>query len=149
MVNGLERFVFRAPIALYRVGLGGVLGSRFLLLEHVGRTSGEVRQTVLEVLETGDDGVPVIASGFGESSHWFKNVSANPDVWFTRRRTRTHATARRLDHPQAVDVFERYRVDHARAAKALGNRIGVSLVDDLDTAAERLPLFRLEPLADG
>jgi len=148
-MNRFKRFVLRAPIGLYRVGLGGLLGNRFLLLEHVGRTSGEMRQTVLEVLETDDDGAPVIASGFGVTSQWFKNVSANPDVWFTRRRTRTRATAQRLDHVQAVEVFERYRVDHARAAKALGSRIGVSLIDGLDTAAEGIPLFRLEAQPAG
>ena len=134
----------RAPIGLYRIGLGGVLGKRFLLLEHIGRSSGQVRQTVLEVLET-DDSAPVIASGFGERSQWCKNITANPDVWFTRGRTRTHAKAARLEHEDAVRVFERYRRDHTRAAKVLGNRIGVSLVDDLDGAAEKLPLFRLLP----
>lgn len=76
-MNRFQRFVMRAPIGLYRVGLGGVLGSRFLLLEHVGRNSEQLRSTALEVLETGDDGAPVIASGFGESSQWYKNVSAN------------------------------------------------------------------------
>ena len=144
-MNPLQRFFFRAPLGLYRVGLGGLLGSRFLQLEHVGRTSGELRRTVLEVLETGDDGAPVIASGFGEGSQWFKNVSADPDVWVTRGRTRTAASADRLDHAAALDVFERYRVDHARSAKVLGERLGVSLVDDLDTAAEKIPLFRLNP----
>ena len=61
----------------------------------------------------------------------------------TRKRTRTRATGVRLDHDEAVETFERYRVNHARAAKVLGSRIGVSLVDDLNTAANRLPLFRL------
>ena len=141
----IQRFLFRAPIGLYRVGLGGLLGNRFLQLEHVGRNSGETRRTVLEVLETDDDGCPVIASGFGEGSQWFKNVSADPEVWFTQGRTRTAATAGRLDRGRALEVFERYRVNHARAAKVLGKRIGVSLVDDLETAAEQLPLFRLGP----
>lgn len=131
-MNTLQRFFFRAPIGLYRVGLGGLLGSRFLLLEHRGRTSGELRQVVLEVLETDDDGNPVIASGFGEGSQWFKNVTADPNVWVTRTRTRTAATANRLDDGDALAVFERYRVDHPRAAKALGGRLDVSLVDDLD-----------------
>lgn len=147
-MNRFQRFLMRAPIGLYGVGLGGILGSRFLLLEHLGRSSGRLRKTVLEVLETDADGAPVIASGFGESSQWYKNVSADSDVWFTQRRTRSPATARRLDRHQALEVFERYRIDHARAAKVLGKRIGVSLVDDPETAADKLPLFRLEPRSD-
>ncbi len=148
-MNRLKRFFFRAPVGLYRVGLGGVLGSRFLLLEHTGRTSGQLRSTVLEVLETGDDGAPVIASGFGESSQWYKNVTADPSVWMTRGRTRTTATAVRLDHDEALAVFERYRVDHPRAAKMLGERIGVSMIDDPEDAAAKLPLFRLVADDDG
>lgn len=128
---------------LYRARLGGLLGGRFLLLEHVGRSSGLTRKTVLEVVENTDDGSPVIVSGFGEASHWFKNVSADPEVWLTRGRERTRATAVRLDRDEARSVFERYRIDHPRAAKAIGKRIGVSLVDDLDAAARQLPLFQL------
>ncbi len=135
----------RAPIGLYRVGLGGLLGSRFVLLEHRGRRSGLLRSTVLEVLEMGDGGAPIVASGFGEASQWCKNVMADGNVWFTRGRTRSQATAQRLEFEEALEVFERYRVNHPRAAKVLGNRIGVSLVDDLGTAAKELPLFRLGP----
>jgi deazaflavin-dependent oxidoreductase (nitroreductase family) len=144
-MNRVQRFVFRAPISLYRLGLGGVLGSRFLLLEHRGRTSGQLRQVALEVLETSEGGAPVIASGFGDASQWFKNVSVDSDVFFTRGRTRIAARAHRLDKSDAVGVFERYSAAHARAAKALGKRIGVSLVDDLQTAAGKIPLFRLVP----
>lgn len=143
-MNRFQRLLFRAPIGLYRVGLGGLLGKRFLLLEHVGRKSGVQRRTVLEVLETGHDGVPAIASGFGEKSQWCKNVMANPEVHVTRGRTRTPATADRLDHADAVEVFERYRVNHPKAAKALGGRIGVSF-DDVDAAAAKIPIFRLRP----
>ena len=42
----LRRALFRAPIWLYRLGLGGLLGGRFLLLTHTGRTSGRPRQVV-------------------------------------------------------------------------------------------------------
>ncbi|HTM84573.1 MAG TPA: nitroreductase family deazaflavin-dependent oxidoreductase, partial [Mycobacterium sp.] len=38
----------RAPIWLYRARLGALLGSRLLMLEHRGRTSGARRYVVLE-----------------------------------------------------------------------------------------------------
>lgn len=144
-MNRLKRLIMRSPIGLYRMRLGGLLGSRFLLLEHTGRNSGLPRKTVLEVLETGEDAAPIIASGFGERSQWCRNISIDPEIWITRGRTRTRAQAQRLDHTQARAVFERYRINHARAAKMLGGRIGVSLVDDLESAAEKLPLFRVAP----
>ena len=49
--KGFNRLMFRAPIWLYRLGLGWMLGKRFLLLNHTGRESGLPRQTVLEVVD--------------------------------------------------------------------------------------------------
>jgi hypothetical protein len=37
------RWVVRTPIGLYRAGLGFVFGSRLLMLEHRGRSSGARR----------------------------------------------------------------------------------------------------------
>lgn len=38
--TGLSRILFRAPIWLYRRGLGWLLGKRFLLINHIGWKSG-------------------------------------------------------------------------------------------------------------
>jgi deazaflavin-dependent oxidoreductase (nitroreductase family) len=143
----LNRFFMRAPLGLYRLGLGGLLGKRFLRLEHTGNKTGLPRQTVLEVVGIDNTKAPIVASGYGERSHWYRNVTANPEVAFTLGRKRVVATAERLDHTDAVAVLDRYRTNHARAAKVIGARLGVSLVDDLDTAAAKLPLFRLVPRA--
>jgi hypothetical protein len=45
------RAVVRAPIWLYRHRAGWLLGSRMLMLEHVGRRSGVPRYVCLEVVE--------------------------------------------------------------------------------------------------
>src|SRR5690606_12262413 len=45
------RSLVRAPIALYKAGLGWLLGSRILMLEHRGRSSGLRRYVCLEVVE--------------------------------------------------------------------------------------------------
>lgn len=42
-------WLVRAPIGIYKAGAGHVLGSRFVMLEHVGRKSGSTRHVVLEV----------------------------------------------------------------------------------------------------
>ena len=47
---GALRLAFRLPIYLYRLDLGWMLGHRFLLFVHLGRKSGLLRETVLEVL---------------------------------------------------------------------------------------------------
>ncbi len=141
----LRRFFYRSPIALYRLRLGGLLGGRFILLEHLGRRSGQWRTAVLEVVERADDGGVLIVSGFGAGSQWCRNLTANPGVWFTLGRDRTRATARRLDPDETEALLDRYRQTNPRAAKTLSSRIGTSLVDDLATAAEKLPAFHLVP----
>ena len=48
--RGWKAKLWRAPIWFYRIGLGGLFGKRFLLLNHIGRVSGQIRQAVVEVV---------------------------------------------------------------------------------------------------
>lgn len=75
------RFLFRIPVYIYRLGLGGIFGGRLLVLYHRGRVTGRQRQTVLEVVshDITDDSY-VVASGFGTSSMWYRNVIQTPEV---------------------------------------------------------------------
>lgn len=144
LVTGMRRRLMRAPLGLYRAGLGWVLGRRFLRLEHTGRRSGARREAVLEVAgEIG--GSPVVVSGYGTASDWYRNVVADPRVGVTWGRRSFPAEARRLDPAEAGEVLRRYRDDHPRAAAVLGDRLGVSLVDDPAGAAAALPAFVLQP----
>src|SRR5699024_11419300 len=69
----IPRRIARAPIALYRLGLGGLLGRRFVLLEHRGRRSGQIRQVVLETISVDPEVIHVV-SGYGEQAQWLRNV---------------------------------------------------------------------------
>ncbi|HZD55150.1 MAG TPA: nitroreductase family deazaflavin-dependent oxidoreductase, partial [Anaerolineales bacterium] len=72
--TGLARLALRAPIWIYRLGLGKLLGNRFLELTHIGRKSGLPRHTVLEVVRYDPaNGIYYIAVGFGKHSDWYKN----------------------------------------------------------------------------
>src|SRR5918911_827984 len=46
----VARLILRCPVVVYRLGFGWLLGHQFLLLTHVGRRTGRVRETVLKVL---------------------------------------------------------------------------------------------------
>ena len=48
--RGLKAIPWRMPIWIYRLGLGGLMGKKLLLLYHIGRKSGEQRQAVLELV---------------------------------------------------------------------------------------------------
>lgn len=73
------KVLFDAPAWLYRVGLGRLLGKRFLALTHRGRRSGKLYETVLEVLHF-DPATheSVVASAYGTGADWYRNLQAEP-----------------------------------------------------------------------
>ncbi|WP_280232523.1 nitroreductase family deazaflavin-dependent oxidoreductase [Nocardia cyriacigeorgica] len=128
------RWFVRAPIVVFRARLGFLFGGRLLLLEHIGRTSGQVRYVVLETVDRPDTDTVVIASGFGESSQWYRNLLAEPRCrvsigW----RYRTAAMARMLDIEETAAVLAGYRVRHPKAYQELSGVIAETTGRDIDT----------------
>jgi deazaflavin-dependent oxidoreductase (nitroreductase family) len=117
-----------------------------LLLEHRGRRTGKVRRTVLEVTGV-REGAPIVVSGFGQTSDWFRNVTADPMVDVTWGLDTFPARARRLEHDEAVAHFATYQAKHPTATKQLAGRLGVPVDRDPEIAAEALPAFALEQAA--
>jgi deazaflavin-dependent oxidoreductase (nitroreductase family) len=103
------RPLMRAPIWIYKARAGAVLGSRLLMLEHIGRKSGVRRYVVLEVVDRPSPDTYLIASGFGDKAQWFRNVQANPRVRvFAGSRAPAPATARILTQPEADRALDTY-----------------------------------------
>jgi deazaflavin-dependent oxidoreductase (nitroreductase family) len=142
----LQRLLFRAPVGLYRAKLGFLLGKRFLMLEHVGRKSGETRRTVLEVVFDTDEAT-YVAAAWGSKAHWLQNIEANPDVTFHVGAKRYETTAAIVDNSEARDVMAAYAAAHP---KALGRLASFMLDDPEDTpeeqaaqVADSIPIVRL------
>lgn len=139
------RWFVRAPIWLYRAGLGFVFGSRLLLLEHIGRTSGARRYVVLEVVDRPRPGRYVVASGFGGRAQWFRNVRANPHV---RVSVAGHgprpAAARLLEPAEAAATLRRYASAHPRAWAKLRPVLEETLGAEIGEDHTDLPLVALD-----
>ena len=147
---GLTRLLFRIPIHVYRLRLGWLFGSRLLLLNHIGRVSGRSRQTILEVAEHDGDSF-VVASGWGPTAAWYRNILHTPDVTI-QVGTRTIAvTAIPLDKEQGAQVFVRYGSRHRTVAKYVLARVLGFSVDgsdaDFRAVGQRLPFVRFVPRA--
>lgn len=109
------RSLVRAPIALYKAGLGWLLGSRILMLEHRGRSSGLRRYVCLEVVERPSPDRIVIVSGFGERAQWYRNLKAHPQCFVsTGSLRRAPATARLLSDEESAQALGRYRAARPR-----------------------------------
>ncbi len=147
----LARLLYRAPIALYRAGLGFLLGSRFMMLVHRGRRSGRRRETVLEVIRHEDEPRRyLVASGFGRGSDWYRNVLASPEVEVCVGRRRSPARARELPLDEAAEELRRYAVDHPLAARAIARILGVPFdgsPEQIRALAERVPIVELRTVS--
>lgn len=147
--RGATHLAFRAPVWLYRIRLGWLLGGRFLELTHTGRKSGKRRHTVLEVVHYDRaTGVYTIASGFGERSDWYPNILKDPHVEVRCGRRQVTATAVPLMPQEAGAVLVGYARAHRRAFRALVRFMGYRVDGteaDIHALGEYVRLFALTP----
>ncbi len=148
--HGPLRLLLRAPIWLYRLHLGWLLGHRFLMLTHTGRRSGQPRRTVLEVVgRDRTSGTYYIASGWGERSDWLRNVEKTPLVEASVAGKHFAATALRLPVDEAASVLFDYASHHPLAFRELaGLMAGRKLQpteEDCRILAAAVPLVALRP----
>ncbi len=77
-VSPRAKKLLRAPARLYGWHAGWILGRRFLRLTHVGRCSGRLYQTILEVIgENRESGELIVVAGFGCTADWYRNLQAS------------------------------------------------------------------------
>lgn len=124
----VTRFIYRLPIWLYRLGLGGLLGRRFLLINHVGRKSGRLHQTVVEV--AGHDaasGTYLVASGYGPRADWYRNLRHEPNVTIQVGGKRLAVRAEHLSPEASGEAMVAYARRHPVAARSLARTLGLDL----------------------
>jgi len=122
---GLRRLAYRLPIAIYRARLGWILGARFLLLQHRGRRSGALRETVLEVVRSDRErGVWYVVSAWGERAQWLLNLRAEPRVRIETAGRMRSAEAREVSSEEAEEVIADYGRRHPHAMRWLARHLG-------------------------
>lgn len=148
-VTGFKRFLFRAPLFLYRIGLGGLLGRRFLLLNHTGRKSGRSRQSVLEVVNYDQaSDTFYIASGFGKKSDWYLNILAQPTVSIQVGWRKVLVTAVPLTPEESGQAMVEYARRYPIAAKNLGRVIGYNVSTEAEfrqVGRDSIPFIAMKP----
>lgn len=119
-LTGLVRWLFRAPIALYRWHLGWLLGQRFLLLTHRGRKSGLARQAVLEVLRYDrTTGESTVIAGLGPRADWYRNIQACPALEVQTGRRRYRPQQHLLSSDEAVRFLTTWERQHPLEARLM------------------------------
>lgn len=147
--RGLARLALRLPIGLYRLGLGGLLGTRFLLLTHTGRKSGLRRRTVLEVVRYDKATTTfIVAAGFGPGSDWYRNIRIDPRVTVDCGGRRREMRAVFLPAERTGDELVDYNRRHPLAMRELASWMGTRLDGteaDVRALGERLAMVAFSP----
>lgn len=146
--HGLLRWFLRSPIFLYRIGLGRILGERFLLLKHTGRKSGEQRQAVIEVIghQQSNDTYYVV-SGWGKSSNWYRNLQHQPRASIQVGRRHLSVYAENCPIDEGVEVLQNYIQRSPTAAKGLSRVLGIDLTDSSPDSLRKIILDQLPIMA--
>jgi deazaflavin-dependent oxidoreductase (nitroreductase family) len=137
--NPIVRALFRFPIALFRLRLGGVFAGRLLLLETVGRSTGRVRRSVIEVARADPAARQYwVVAGWGRGSDWYRNALAHPPRLVDTGRDRIVTPAvHELDEAERLELLRDYQTRNPRIAKALGERLlGKDFTADADALRE-------------
>jgi deazaflavin-dependent oxidoreductase (nitroreductase family) len=143
------RLFFRAPVVLYRIGLGGLMPMQ-LLLTTVGRKSGRPRQAVVDVLrhDAATDTYYVV-SAYGARSDWYLNLKANPEVRVQVRWRKFPARAAILPQDEAEELLLDYWRRHRLYARVTMRLVGVKAAneDEVRAAAAQLRVVAIKPEA--
>jgi deazaflavin-dependent oxidoreductase (nitroreductase family) len=141
------------PIWFYRVGLGKLLGHRFLELTHTGRKSGLPRHTILEVVRYDKEkGIYYVAVGFGERSDWYQNIMANHHVEVCSAGKSIRAIAVLLTDDESGSELVRYAHQHPIAFRQIVHIIGYRVAGtdaDIHMLGQHLHMFALKPISNS
>lgn len=139
-----RRLMFKAPLVLWRLGLGPLIGKLFVLITQTGRVSGLPRRTMTEVhLVNGRKYAPC---AFGERAQWYKNIQADPLVTIQTADGVERVTARRVtDGDELVSVLAAMRAKNPMAdlyLESLGIR---PTADDIRAHKDRITILTFDP----
>ncbi|MEO3810619.1 nitroreductase/quinone reductase family protein [Sphaerisporangium sp. B11E5] len=108
----------RAPVWLYRHGLGWTLGERVLYLVTRGRVTGLARETALGVLHLDRTEGTVYVVGHG--SEWYRHLQEGPALEIRLGRRRLPRPAHRFLTPEECrSLLVRHRDTHPWAWRGL------------------------------
>lgn len=103
-----HRLLFRAPIIMWRLGLGPLVGRVLMIVTHTGRISGLPRRTMVEYHKL--TGIIYAPCAFGPRSDWYKNIVADPHVTVqTANGTSSMIASRVVDDDEILAVYALFR----------------------------------------
>lgn len=147
---GLMRILFRLPIQLYKVGLGGIVGwTPYMVVTTCGRKSGTPRHAVLEYRRHGSK--YYVISGWGARPDWYQNLMQTPLVTIQQGRDTFGAQATPVsDLSEALRVLVMFRRSSPIAERILLSMSSAESLDlkTLQEVAGEFTIVRFNPIEE-
>jgi deazaflavin-dependent oxidoreductase (nitroreductase family) len=123
------------------------------MITQLGRRSGKVRRTVVEVLRHDPvTGEFIVVAGYGRTSDWYRNIRATPALEVQVGGRRFTPTQRFLPAAEVYKELESYSDRHSRLAHRIypvfARMIGLNYVGseaERSTLTTELPMVALRP----
>lgn len=148
-VKGILKLFFKAPVYLYRWGLGFLLGKRFIYFTHIGHKSGKTRDSVIEVIYRDKEADLYYAvAAYGSKAHWLQNIRKNGQVQAQTGTRKFSATAAELNQADGFRMLSQYAEKHPRLFKELMKLVGYQIEGtpkEIEALAQLMPVVIFTP----
>ncbi len=148
--NPARRALHRAPIALWRLGLGELIGRPLVLVTTRGPEGGRLRRTLLRPHWLGER--LYLWCPYRDPSQWYRNVLAYPLVTVQSADGVRAARAVHLeDQAEAVEVYGMLKGNDFDADLLHHSLESLGIADTVSSAVanrRRLYVFRCDPVPD-
>jgi hypothetical protein len=148
--NPARRALHRAPVALWRLGVGGLIGRPLVLVTTRGPEGGKLHRTLLRPHWLGDR--LYLWCPYRDPSQWYRNVLAFPLVTVQSADGVRAAQAVRLaNQVEAAGVYGMLKGNDFDADLLHRYLESIGIADTVSSAVanrQRLHVFRCDPLPD-
>lgn len=143
--RGWRKLMFKAPLQLWRLGFGPLMGQVMLVITHKGRKSGRPRHTMVEYYRL--RGRPYVFSGWGDKSQWTKNLLADPRCTIQTADGAEGATAVRVRNDAELwEVYHLFMEHDPVLTRQFLEMYGIAEdPNDFVAKKERYYAFRFDP----
>ena len=100
------KWLFKIPVLQYKLGMGWMIGKKFLLITTTGRKTGKPRSTPLEYIHNPQKDWYRVAPGWGGNTDWYKNIRHNPHITVQVGRRKFKAMAEPAPVEEAAKFME-------------------------------------------
>lgn len=141
--SGLSKWLLKSPILFYRLGLGFIVGSLFMVMTTTGRKSGLPRRTAIEFHEF--KGRKYVFSNWGTQTDWYRNIAADPHITIQTWRGPESVFARRLTSDRELAEAFEFATSNP-SMRAVLRAIGVNMtLEDFLYKKERFTFVTFDP----